>query len=130
MNRLQKFMMGRYGTDELSTGLLILSLILSFALRRFNGTIFQTIQTIVLILPLYRILSKDINRRYQENLKFLKIWNPIKRKINNIIRRIKDFKDYRYFKCTNCKQTLRIPKGKGRVSVTCPKCKIVVIKKS
>lgn len=134
MNRLQraiqKFMMGRYGTDQLSIALLILSMILSLTVRRLNNRVFETLYMIVLLIPIYRILSKNINKRYAENLKFLKIWNPIRKKANNIVRRIKDLKNFRYFKCTNCKQNLRVPRGKGRISITCPKCKITMIKKS
>ena len=73
---------------------------------------------------------KNISKRYQENNKFLRIWNIIKNKINYVPQRIKSLKDYRYFKCSNCKQTLRVPRGKGKLSITCPKCKNVMIKKS
>ncbi|HHV27544.1 hypothetical protein FYJ27_02505 [Anaerosalibacter bizertensis] len=130
MNWLRKFMVGRYGVDQLSIALIVVNLICTILLRFFNSSILNIFCTIISVIVIYRIFSKNISKRYQENIKFLNIWNPIKRKVNKRIQRIKDLKDYKYFKCSNCKQTLRVPRGKGKISITCPKCKLVMIKKS
>lgn len=130
MNWLRKFMIGRYGVDQLSIVLLVINMILSISLRFLNNRILDIFFIIIPIIVLYRMFSKNISKRYQENMKFLNVWNPLKRKITNRIQRIKDLKHYKYFKCSNCKQILRVPRGKGKISVTCPKCKVIMIKKS
>lgn len=130
MNWFRKFMVGRYGVDQLSTALLIVSIFFSILSRFFNNGVLNILNMIILFIIFYRIFSKDIGRRYQENNKFLKIWYPIKNKVSSRIQRIKSLKDYRYYKCSNCKQKLRVPKGKGRIAITCPKCKMTMIKKS
>ncbi|NLJ98819.1 MAG: hypothetical protein GX320_06100 [Tissierellia bacterium] len=130
MNWFRKFMVGRYGVDQLSTALLIVSIFFSILSRFFNSGVLNILNMIILFIIFYRIFSKDIGRRYQENNKFLKIWYPIKNKVSSRIQRIKSLKDYRYYKCSNCKQKLRVPKGKGRIAITCPKCKMTMIKKS
>ena len=130
MNWLRKFMIGRYGVDQLSIVLLVINMILSISLRFLNNRILDIFFIIIPIIVLYRMFSKNISKRYQENMKFLNIWNPLKKKINNRIQRIKSLKDYKYYKCPNCKQVLRVPRGKGKISITCPKCKFAMIKKS
>lgn len=122
MNRLQKFMMGRYGVDELYYFLFTVSIVLTF-ISMFTGWHFlDLLSMIILFFATYRIFSRNINRRYQENMKFLNMINPVKRKVRYFINKLKSRKYYRYFYCPQCRQELRIPKGKGNVLVTCPKC--------
>lgn len=130
MNWLRKIMIGRYGVDQLSMALMGASILFSILSIFIKSPIITILYMITLILAFYRVFSKNISKRYQENNKFLRIWNTIKNKINYVPQRIKSLKDYRYFKCSNCKQTLRVPRGKGKLSITCPKCKNVMIKKS
>lgn len=130
MNWLKKFMTGRYGVDQLSWALLVISILISILSRILDSQVLAMLYIIPLGIVLYRMFSKDISKRYQENIKFLNKWNSIKRKINNRIQRIKGLKYYKYYKCSNCKQTLRVPRGKGKISIACPKCQTVMIKKS
>ena len=130
MNWFKRFMTGRYGVDQLSWALMFLSIFISILSRFANSKILAMLYIIPLAMVFYRMFSKNIAKRYQENMMFLNKWNPIKRKINRRIQRIKDRKDYKYYKCSNCKQTLRVPKGKGKIAITCPKCKTVMIKKT
>lgn len=130
MNWLKKFMVGRYGMDQLSMGLIVLYILLAILSRFINIQIINIISLIVPIVAYYRVFSKDINKRYQENMKFLNIWNPIKNKFNNKVKKAKGLKDYKYFKCPSCSQSLRVPRGKGKIAITCPKCKTSIIKKS
>mgnify|MGYP001009844642 CR=1 FL=1 len=125
MNWLKKFMAGRYGTDQLSLVLLIFSILISILSVVLNSLILNIFYLIIIV-----IFSKNLSKRYQENMKFLRMWNSIKGKFKNKFRQIKELKDYKYFKCVNCKQKLRVPRGKGKISITCPKCKTVMIKKS
>lgn len=130
MNWLRKMMIGRYGIDQLSTALIILSLALSIFSRFKNHQIITILYIGMAVYAYYRVLSKNTSKRFQENQKFLKYWNPIKAKFTSIGRQIKGLKNYKYFKCTNCKQKIRVPRGKGKIKVRCPKCKTEMIKKT
>lgn len=123
-------MAGRYGVDQLSLTLLGISIFISILASILHSQVLAIVYIIPLGTVLYRMFSKDIAKRYQENMKFLNKWNSIKRKVNNKIQHIKSLKHYKYYKCSNCKQTLRVPRGKGKIAITCPKCKTVMIKKS
>lgn len=130
MNWLRRFMIGRYGVDQLSIFLLGISILLSIVSRFSPGKIISIVFLITSFIAYYRIFSKDIGRRRHENNELLKIWNPVKSKIRHWVQRIKDVRKYKRFKCPNCSQALRVPRGKGKVSVTCPKCGTGVIKKT
>lgn len=123
MKWLQKFMYGRYGSDHLSLALLITSLVMSF-LSAFTGlSVFTILSYIPIVLCFYRILSKNTTRRYEENVKFLNFCQPIQSVITAKCKHIKSLKNYKYYKCPNCKQALRVPRGRGKLIITCPKCK-------
>ena len=113
MDWLRRFMIGRYGPDQLGVALLIVYLILIFFAPLTGLWIFRLFALAVLILCLFRMLSRNTARRYQENLKFLAFWNPIKSWFQKKKARFKDSKTHRYYKCPNCKSTLRVPRGKG-----------------
>lgn len=130
MNWFRKFMIGRYGVDQLSIFLLGISIIFSIISRFVDSKIITIVFMATALISYYRIFSKDISRRYYENNELLKIWNPIKNKGKSIVNRLKNSKDYRHFKCPNCKQTLRVPRGKGKISIKCPKCNTRTIKKT
>lgn len=130
MNWLRKFMTGRYGGDQLNNFLLII-FIFFFILSRFiNNNIISSISIVIPFIAYYRVFSKNIAKRYAENQKFLTFIRPVRKKFNSILNRVKNMRHYKYFKCPNCEQTLRVPRGKGRISITCPKCKSRIIRKS
>lgn len=121
-------MIGRYGTDQLSIALLAVSMIFSILFRIFDSSLLNILSIVLLITIFYRMFSKNIGKRYQENNKFLKYWYPIKNKLNKKMQKMKNRKDYRYYECSGCKQQFRVPKGKGKIIVTCPKCKKTMVK--
>ena len=123
MNWFRRFMNGRYGGDQLSLAFLILSILLTLLgqLGRLPWLIF--VSYIPLVVSLYRMFSRDIRKRSMENYKFAMLMSPIYSKYRKIMRRIKDSKTHRHLKCSNCKTTLRVPKGKGKIIITCPRCK-------
>lgn len=127
MNWLRRFMAGRYGGDQLSIALIILSLLLSLIGQITNISFIILLNYIPLIISIYRIFSKDIRKRSMENYKFAMIMSPVYSKFNRLKNRIKsrirDRKTHRFFKCPSCKTRLRLPKGKGKIIITCPKCK-------
>lgn len=130
MNWLKKFMTGRYGGDQLNNFMLVVFLLLFILSRFIKYDVISFISLIIAFIIYYRIFSKNIQKRYSENQKFLNYWRPVKKQFNSIINRIKNMRHYKYFKCPSCEQTLRVPRGKGRISITCPKCKNTIIRKS
>lgn len=123
MNWLNKFMAGRYGGDQLSTVLILLSLFLTLSGRLYNVPLLSYIGYIPLGVSIFRMFSKDISKRRMENYKFAIFMSPVYSWFKRIESRFKDRKTHRYLKCPNCKSKLRLPKGKGKLMVTCPKCK-------
>lgn len=130
MKWFKKFMLGRYGVDQLTLAIMGVSILFSILSIFINNHVLDIINVIILIIVFYRIFSKNVSKRYQENMKFLNAWNFIKNKTKSKLKMIKGLKHYRFYKCSNCKQTLRVPRGKGKISITCPNCKAVMIKKS
>lgn len=129
LDKIRRFMYGRYGTDKLSFVLLIAGLILSLIGQLFLLFPVMVISYVFYGYALFRILSKNITTRQKEYYSFLKVWNPMVKwfKMRKTI--WNDRKVYRYFKCPNCKQWLRAPKGRGKIQVTCQKCRKEFIKK-
>lgn len=121
--RFRKIMVGRYGMDQLSIGLLILGLILLTITLPIKWPLIRLVAYVPIFLCYYRLFSKNIYKRQQENFKFIRFYTPIYKQFNVYIKAFKERKTHRYFKCPACKQTLRVPKGKGKIVITCPKCK-------
>ena len=121
-NFLHRFMIGRYGPDHLGIAMIVLAFILTLLNVIFLHTPFLYISYFVFVLTLFRMLSRNIPRRRAENDKFIKYYWPIKTKIKIFIQKIKDKRKYKYYKCPTCKTSMRVPKGKGKIRITCPKC--------
>lgn len=121
MNWARRMMAGRYGSDQLGLALLGLYLVLALLSRLFRSSLLSLLATAVILWGFYRMLSRQIDRRRAENDKFLELARPIVHWYNvNKCRR--NDKEHCYFKCPNCGQPLRVPKGKGKISVTCRSC--------
>lgn len=130
MNYFRRFMIGRYGSDQLSLALLILSILLSFLGGLTNLAILRYIGDIPLVIGVVRMFSRNIEKRRMENYKFSLLMAPVYSRITTAQKRIIDSKTHRYFKCPKCRAQLRVPKGKGKIVITCPKCKTEFRKKS
>ena len=120
-NFLSRFMAGRYGTDQLNTALMIAYLALYLISILSGWAVLYWVALVLVFVTLFRCLSRQVDRRRAENAKFLQVVRPLRRKFKNLMARIKD-KDHRYFKCPNCKQQMRVPRGKGRITVHCRSC--------
>ena len=123
-------MIGRYGPDQLNIALLSVAIIIGLVGSILKLSILAIIGDIILFYTLFRLFSKNIPARRRENDRFIKFWWPVKTKIKNKIAQFKARKNYRFFKCPECKKTLRVPKGKGKIQITCPKCGERFIKKT
>ena len=119
---LRHFMLGRYGTDKLNMAILTAGVALSFLALFIRNLLLDGIFTLLayglMFWAIFRMLSRNTYKRYQENRKFLRF-----------LERMKD-KEHRYFACPRCRQSVRVPRGKGKISITCPKCKEKFIKKT
>lgn len=127
--RLQRFMWGRYGTDRLNQVLLIcafLSLFISF----FGGGFFYLLATILLVYAYFRMFSRNVAKRSAENQKYLKQEMKVRGFFGKTKRNLAQRKEYHIYKCPQCGQKLRVPRGRGRVAISCRKCGNEFIKKS
>ena len=122
--KIAKFMYGRYGLDKLSKFSLQILFILFLSNILFRIKYLFIIELLLLLLIIFRTLSKNIYVRNKENQKYLKIKNKILKPFQNIKRNFKD-KDHIYKKCSKCKKTLKLPlpDKKGIKHVICPNCK-------
>jgi len=118
----RRFMEGRYGTDRLNMAILSVGLgvciVAIFVQNPVVDLILTAISYALMIWAICRSLSRNTYKRYQENRKFLQFFD-----------RLKD-RDHRYFDCPKCRQMVRVPRGKGKISITCPKCREKFIRKT
>lgn len=134
MNRFRqsfsRFMYGRYGMDQLSRFLSYVVLALIIITFFLHNRLLYTIALVGIVYIYYRMFSRNISRRSAENEKYMKYHYRCMTKFNQLRARIKDSKTHRIFKCPSCGQKIRVPKGKGGISIKCPKCRIEFIKKT
>ncbi|MBC8571180.1 hypothetical protein [Zongyangia hominis] len=130
MNWLRNSFAGRHGTDALSVALMILFLLLSFLGQLLRWPILVLLAYLPLILCFYRMLSRNHEKRWRENEAFLGFWRPIGHWCSVRFHRAQDNKTHRFFHCPQCKQTLRVPRGKGKIEIHCPKCGTTFVKKT
>ena len=128
-DRLARFFYGRNGIDKLSTFLWVVGLILlivSSIVRRFAssgvGYAIWALALVCIVLSFIRIFSRNISRRAAENERYLSIKNSVVNGFRGRKARFDQRRDYKFFKCPECKSVLRVPRGKGRIYVTCRKC--------
>ena len=128
--RFMEFMSGRYGADQLSRFTLAVSLILLVLNIFTNLRIIYLAALIVLAWCYFRMFSRNITKRSAENQKYLNMVWKSKVKFGKFKNRIVQSKDYHIYKCQSCGQKIRIPRGKGKICITCPKCRTEFEKKS
>lgn len=151
---LYRFMQGRYGNDEFSQFLMIAGIVVVFASNFLRIGLLHTLGWVMLIYAYFRVMSKNISKRQQENYKFLQMkakllnrkpagsaakttsakssWKQRRAEKQQAKQQQTDYsqyqqeadvENYNYYRCRNCGQIVRVPKGKGTVKITCPECK-------
>ena len=122
MAGFRNFMAGRYGTDKLGLTLLGAALVMSLLSSFIPVAVVRLVLTLayygLMFWALFRMFSRNTYARYEENRKFLRFFDQLKDR------------DHRYFTCPKCRQTVRVPRGKGKIAITCPKCREKFIKKT
>lgn len=125
----RRLMMGRYGVDQLTWVLLVLLLLLSLCGSIFRVQLLGILCWAVLMVCYLRIFSRNIYARQLENQRFMQFWWKLKNGRSKRPSR-EQRKNYKVFSCPTCKQKLRVPRGKGKISISCPKCGRSFIKKT
>ena len=119
---IRYFMRGRYGGDKLNMAILWTGVIACFVSMFFPFALVRLflclISYVLMFWAIFRALSRNTYKRYQENRKFLRLWE-----------RLRDRK-HKYYNCPRCRQPVRVPRGKGKIAITCPKCREKFIRKT
>lgn len=123
MQWLTKMMQGRAGGDHLSLFLLLLSVVITIIGRVIGFPFIAALSYLPLVFGTYRIFSKDLSKRRMENYKFMMKISPLYKRFHRLLTRFRLRRDHKLMPCTHCKSMLRVPKGKGKIRITCPKCK-------
>lgn len=129
-DKMGRFMYGRYGMDQLSRNLSLICLVLLIVTMFVRNNVIYMIALVGIVYTYFRVFSRNISRRSEENEKYLKFHYKVVGKLNKIKFRITDSKTHRIFRCPSCSQKIRVPRGKGKISIKCPKCRIEFIKKT
>ena len=128
-NGMARFMYGRNGTDQLNVALLFVyiaiillrTVLLLFFPYEILAILSDVLLWVLVVVILFRILSRNLEKRRRENQRFLRWWTPKGAACAAWNSRRRD-KEHRYFKCRHCGTLCRVPRGKGRIEITCPKC--------
>lgn len=135
MNWLRRMMVGRYGNDQLGNFLFVMYILLFVLQILFRGSVaspvLMMISYVAVILYFFRCFSRNIYKRQMENQRFLQAWNPVKNYFKFCRLRIQERNGTKkLYRCPKCHQIIRVPKGRGKIAISCPKCRFEFIKKT
>ena len=135
-DKLTKFMQGRYGVDELSRftmgvalALIILTMFVNIV-NRSVGSVLDFLGIAAIVYAYFRIFSRNIQQRYAENQKYLQMTSKLRLRFNKEKNLMKQRKTHHIYACPGCGQKIRIPRGKGKIEIECPKCHTKFVKRS
>ncbi len=128
--KIARFMVGRNGADELARFESIFVWVLLLISIFSRAWIFDLLTFAVIGHMYFRIMSRNVSKRYEENQKFVNFRYRIVVKWDKMKKRMAQRKTYKFFKCPTCKQEVRVPKGHGKIEITCPKCRERFVKHS
>lgn len=127
--KLQRFMWGRYGNDKLNQFLMICAMVLLVLSMLLPGP-FYLLAVVAMVYVYYRMFSKNIGKRAAENQWYLKKSMKLRGRFEKKKREFGQRKQYHIYRCPGCRQKIRVPRGRGRIAITCRKCGKEFIKKS
>lgn len=128
--KFQRLMMGRYGNDKMNQVLSAVSLILVVLGVVLGADTLYTLGMLLLAYIYFRMFSKNISKRYAENQAFLRYYYRLTGWFNGKKSSLERNKNNKIFACPECKQKLRVPKGKGKIQIRCSRCGKEFIKRS
>ncbi len=129
LDKIRNFLSGRYGNDQLNVFLFIFGCVLTFILSLLRIPYIGLISYIPYGFAIFRMLSKNFVKRQKENARFLTLSEPWRKFLKEKFRQFQD-KDHRYFRCPKCNRTLRVPKGRGKIKISCPHCNKEFVKRT
>ena len=134
-DKFYRFMQGRYGVDQFAKftmGVALVSIVLAIFVNTGSsaGSLLDMLGLVVIVYTYFRIFSRNIYKRAQENQKYLSATATIRQRLNKEKNLMKQRKDYHIYTCPSCGQKVRIPRGKGKIEISCPKCHSKFVKRS
>ena len=129
-NKLMQFMQGRYGADQMGQMLSAVSMVFLIISLFSRNQAWFLLAVIGIVYNYFRMFSKNISKRYAENQKYLTMTAGIRRKLASWKSQLAQRKIYHIYRCPGCKQKIRVPRGRGKIEIRCPKCNTRFVKKS
>jgi len=130
MNQFRKFMYGRYGFDQLSRDIILFSLFITLIASMTRSSLLLWLAYIPLFYAIFRILSRDTQKRARENYIYADLIRKVKVRAKNTKLLLVGTRTHKFYRCKGCRQMIRIPRGKGKISISCPKCRREFISRS
>ena len=127
---LGRFMYGRYGQDLLNRDLSVVALLICVVSIFVQWTWLYSLALAILVYTVFRMFSRNLDRRRAEAEGYLRMQGRVKSFFTGKKRHAQQMKTHRFYKCPSCGQKLRVPKGKGSISINCPKCNTTFTKKT
>lgn len=121
-NKIFAFMQNRYGVDEFGKFLIVMGFVLNLLGNFRYFSVLKFVGTAMMVYCVYRMMSKKIYVRLSENRKYVGCKNRAVNWIRMKKERFAQRDTHRFFKCPSCKQIVRVPKRRGKIEITCPKC--------
>ena len=126
-DKFYRFMQGRYGVDQFAKftmGVALVSIVLAIFVNTGSsaGSLLDMLGLVAIVYTYFRIFSRNISKRAQENQKYLSATAKLRQRLNKEKNMMKQRKDYHIYTCPSCGQKVRIPRGKGKIEISCPKC--------
>lgn len=130
-----KFMQGRYGVDQFSKftmGVALVAIVVSIFVKRGSllGAVLDIVGLLAIVYTYFRIFSRNIQKRYAENQKYLGMTGKLRLRMNKEKNLMEQRKTHHIYTCPGCSQKIRVPKGKGKIEIDCPKCHNKFVKRS
>ena len=129
-NKMMQFMQGRYGAGQMGQMLSAVSMVFLIISLFSRNQAWFLLAVIGIVYNYFRMFSKNISKRYAENQKYLKMTAGIRRKLASWKSQLAQRKIYHIYRCPGCKQKIRVPRGRGKIEIRCPKCNTRFVKKS
>ena len=129
-NKMMQFMQGRYGADQMGQMLSAVSMVFLIISLFSRNQAWFLLAVIGIVYNYFRMFSKNISKRYAENQKYLKMTAGIRTKLASWKSQLAQRKIYHIYRCPGCKQKIRVPRGRGKIEIRCPKCNTRFVKKS
>ena len=129
-NKMMQFMQGRYGADQMGQMLSAVSMVFLIISLFSRNQAWFLLAVIGIVYNYLRIFTRNISKRYAENQKYLKMTAGIRRKLASWKSQLAQRKIYHIYRCPGCKQKIRVPRGRGKIEIRCPKCNTRFVKKS